>query len=231
MYEVKKSFLYDKAVRMHIPTFAWGVIFADIETININGRRPLDVLRKMSIWVKIPFNLFLFALFVVFGSVDIETLNHMRADENQRYGLTVTFGYFIGMPIAMLIAALAIFLLALTSSVAKWILGSAPFRFLGDISYSLYLLHTFFIEWPMKEIHHHWVEDGMNYDAAAYYVFLIFCPILVLTAWGATLFIDTPSKNLAVALDLNARKDKPKPQGKRATVKEKGCFEFCMTNW
>ena len=232
MYEVRKSFLYDKAVRMHIPTFAWGVIFADIDTININGRRPLDVLRKMSIWVKIPFNLFLLALFCVFGAVDIETLNHMRSEENQRFSLTVTFGYFIGMPVAMLIAALSIFLLALTSSVAKWILGSPPFRFLGDISYCLYLLHTIIIEYPMKEIHHHWVEEnGMNYDAAAYYVFLIFAPILILLAWACTLFIDTPSKNLAVALDLNARKDKPKPQGKRAAVKEKGCFEFVMTNW
>jgi peptidoglycan/LPS O-acetylase OafA/YrhL len=124
--------------------------------------------------------------------------------------LTVTFGYFIGTPVAYLIAALSMFLLAMTSSVAKWILGSAPFKFLGDISYCLYLLHTFIIEWPMKEIHFYWVEGGMNYDAAAYYVFLIFTPILILSAWGATLFIDTPAKNLAVSLDLNARKDKPK---------------------
>ena len=198
MYEVKPSFLYDKAVRMHIPTFAWGVIFADIDSINVNGRRPLDVLRKLNIWAKIPLNLFLLTIFIVFGAVDIETLNHMRADENQRYNLVVTFGYFIGMPVSMLIAALAIFILSLTSSVAKWILGSAPFRFLGDISYCLYLLHTLIIEWPMKEIQYYWVnEHDMNYDAAAYYVFLIFAPILILLSWAGTLFIDTPSKNLA----------------------------------
>lgn len=197
MYEVKPSFLYDKAVRMHIPTFAWGVVFADIDTININGRRPLDVIRKLNIWAKIPLNLFLFAIFVVFGSVDIETLNHMRAEENQRYNLVVTFGYFIGMPVSMLIAALAIFFLALTSPVAKWILGSIVFSFLGEISYCLYLLHTFVIEWPMKEIQYYWVQDGMNYDAAAYYVFLIFTPILIVASWAATKFIDTPSKDLA----------------------------------
>ena len=219
MYEVRPSHLYDKAVRQHLPTFAWGVIFADIDSININGRRPLDVLRKLNVWVKIPFNLFLFALFVVFGSVDIETLNHMRADEDQRYNLVVTFGYFIGMPVSMLIAALAIFLLALTSSVAKCILGSAVFKFLGDISYSLYLLHTFIIEWPMKELQYYWVQDGMNYDAAAYYVFLIFTPILILMAWGSTLFIDTPSKNLAQKLDLNNRRDVPKPAPGRPGVK------------
>jgi len=37
----------------------------------------------------------------------------------------------------------------------------------------------------------------MNYDAAAYYVFLIFTPIIIIASWGATLFIDTPLKNLA----------------------------------
>lgn len=197
MYEVKKSYLYDKAVRMHLPTFAWGVLFADIDSININGRRPLDVLRKLNIWAKIPLNLFLFTLFVIFGAVDIETLSNMRSEENQRYNLVVTFGYFIGMPVAMLISALAIFLLALTSSVAKWILGSPPFVFLGEISYTLYLLHTLIIEWPMKEIQYYWVQNGMNYDAAAYYVFLIFTPVLILASWGATLGIDTPAKNLA----------------------------------
>ena len=155
----------------------------------------------------------------------------MRADENQRYGLTVTFGYFIGMPVAMLIAALSIFLLCLTSSWAMCIIGSPVFSFLGDISYSLYLLHTFIIEWPMKELQYYWVQDGMNYDAAAYYVFLIFTPILILISWGATLFIDTPSKNLAQKLDLNARKDVPKPAPGRPGVKQVGCFEFSLTNW
>lgn len=82
MYAVKPSYLYDKAVRQHLPTFLWGIIFADIETVNINGRRPLDVLRKMNIWLKIPFNLFLFTLFAVYGSVDIEPLNNIRADEH-----------------------------------------------------------------------------------------------------------------------------------------------------
>jgi len=45
MYEVRLPYLYDKAVRMHLPTFAWGVIFCDIEAINYGGKRPLDVLR------------------------------------------------------------------------------------------------------------------------------------------------------------------------------------------
>lgn len=135
------------------------------------------------------------------------------------------------MPVAMLIAALAIFFLSLTSSVAKWILGSIVFNFLGEISYCLYLLHTFVIEWPMKEIQYYWVQDGMNYDAAAYYVFLIFTPILIVASWAATKFIDTPSKDLAQALDMNNRKERPKPRPGKPAIKQKGCFEFSMTNW
>lgn len=126
MYAVRPSYLYDKAIRQHLPTFAWGVIFADIECININGRRPLDVIRKLNIWAKIPLNLFLFTLFCVFGSVDIEPLNSMRAEENQTFSLTASFGYFIGMPVCMLIAALSIFVLCLTSRWAYIILDSPP---------------------------------------------------------------------------------------------------------
>lgn len=158
MYQVPIAYLYDKALRQHLPTFAWGVIFADIETININGRRPLDIFRKLSIWVKIPLNLFLFAIFCIFGNVDIEPLNQMRDDQYQTYSLTVSFGYFIGFPVCMLIAALAIFFLCLTSRWAYVILDSPPFQFLGDISYCLYLLHTLIIEWPMRELQEYWVH-------------------------------------------------------------------------
>jgi len=47
----------------------------------------------------------------------------------------------------------------------------------------------------------------MNYDAAAYYVFLIFAPVLILISWGATMFIDTPAKNLAQKIDIMNRKE------------------------
>lgn len=64
----------------------------------------------------------------------------------------------------------------------------------------------------MKELQEYWVHQGHDYDYAAYYVFLIFTPILILLAWGATYAIDTPCKNLAQDIDLNARVDRPKPR-------------------
>lgn len=71
----------------------------------------------------------------------------------------------------------------------------------------------------------------MDYDAAAYYVFLIFTPILILASWGATLGIDTPSKNLAIKLDQNNRVEVAKPVKGRPAVKQVGCFEFALTTW
>lgn len=69
---------FDKKIRHYLPTFAIGVIFADLDTVNINGRRPLDVIRKLPIWAKIPLNLFLFAIFCVFGVVETERSNNLR---------------------------------------------------------------------------------------------------------------------------------------------------------
>jgi len=231
MYAARPSYLYDKAIRMHLPTFAWGVIFADIECININGRRPLDVIRKLSIWVKIPLNLFLFTLFITFGTVDIEPLNNIRDPENQKYSLIISFGYIIGMPICMLIAALSIFFLCLTSRVAYIILDSRPFQFMGEISYCLYLMHTLIIEWPMKELQYYWVQQGIDYDYAAYYTFLIFCPVLIIIAWLCTLAIDTPAKNLVMDIDINCREQPPKPRKGKAPIKQVGCGEFFITRW
>jgi peptidoglycan/LPS O-acetylase OafA/YrhL len=144
----------------------------------------------------------------------------MRAEENQTFSLTVSFGYFIGMPVCMLIAALSIFFLCLTSRWAYIILDSLPFQFLGEISYCLYLLHTLIIEWLMKESQYYWVNnDVTDYDAGAYYVFLIFTPILIVLSWAATKFIDGPCTNLVRDLDINCRANVPKPRGNAKPVK------------
>ena len=63
------------------------------------------------------------------------------------------------------------------------------------------------------------MNQGFDYDYAAYYVFLIFAPILIVLSWGATLFIDTPATDLVRVLDANARVEQPKPRpGKKPVV-------------
>lgn len=62
-------------------------------------------------------------------------------------------------------------------------------------------------------------------------MFLIFTPILIVVAWGATLFIDTPCKNLSQDIDLNARVARPKPRKGQPEVKQLDCWNFSITNW
>lgn len=91
-------------------------------------------------------------------------------------------------------------------------------------------MHTLIIEWCMKELQGYWVQQGFDYDYAAYYVFLIFTPVLILVAWGTTEFIDTPCKDLAIDIDLNARVAW-KPRKDKPGVPQLGAWRFSITNW
>lgn len=83
----------------------------------------------------------------------------------------------------------------------------------------------------MKELQYYWVQQGFDYDYAAYYVFLIFTPVLILISWAATLGIDTPSKNLAQELDMNCREKAPMDRKTKQPIKQKGCFDFSIQTW
>lgn len=113
MYTVKKNRLFDTAIRQHMPTFFWGVMFCDME--HDKNIRRLDSLRNLDWWWKVPINLTLFSIFIFFGSVDIEPLDAMRPEDMRTFDAAVTGNYTIGMPFCMLIAALAVFVLALIS--------------------------------------------------------------------------------------------------------------------
>ena len=132
----------------------------------------------------------------------------------------------------MLIAALSIFLLVMTSSAAQWLLASPPFKFLGKISYTLYLVHTLIIEWPIKEISKSLVDGGMSYDGAAYLNFFIWTPVLILFAWLCEWGIDTPAKNFANLMDQAQRADRPKPRkGEEAEEEPPTCWSFSTSHW
>jgi hypothetical protein len=52
-------------------------------------------------------------------------------------------------------------------------------------------------------------DNGVDYDLATLYVFLIFTPVLLLVSWVLEFGIDTPSKNLAHQIDKYARIEIP----------------------
>jgi hypothetical protein len=49
--------------------FTYGLIFSDIEHLSKGYGRPLDALRNLSIWIKIPINLVLAIIFMSYGSL------------------------------------------------------------------------------------------------------------------------------------------------------------------
>ena len=147
----------------------------------------------------------------------------------QKYHMTATFGYTLGYPVCALIAAVSLFLLCLTSRTAQLILQTKPFQFMGQISFCLYLIHGLFLDWPMKELQIYLSELGMNYDYAAILVFILFTPPLIVTSWFLTNAIDVPAKNLVIDIDMNCRKDPPKPRKGKEPIKQVGILEFLLT--
>jgi len=61
---------------------------------------------------------------------------------------------------------------------------------------------------------------------ATLYVFLIYTPILVLFSWLLEWAVDTPAKNWACAIDIEAREEMG-----RDKKPKKGFCEFICSSW
>lgn len=114
-------------------------MFSDVEHLPKGSGRPLDAIRDLNFFIKIPINLILLVIFMFYGSV-LPMKNCDNKDPDACWWhKTVTFGDTEILPWGFF-AALAGFLFLLTSEYFQWLMSSAPFRFLGRISYTLYLI-------------------------------------------------------------------------------------------
>ena len=104
--------------------FLVGVTLADLETMD---PRPLDWLRKLNIWWKIPINFVLFALFVSYGSYGGDGRCHLAKDGTCDFWMIITFNETITKMLCYYVAAISLIILALTSEWFQWILGSVVF--------------------------------------------------------------------------------------------------------
>lgn len=93
---------------------------------------------------------------------------------------------------------------------------------MGKISYTFYLSHNFFIEWPQYETKRAFEASGVSTDMAVLYVFLIYTPLLILFSWLLEWAVDTPAKNWSNKIDIESRND-----GK----KKKSFGEFICSSW
>ena len=64
-----------------LPIFFFGVILADMETIPTG--RPLDRIRNLDIKWKVPINILLFTIFIVYGSY---FANDICEDQRKKHG-------------------------------------------------------------------------------------------------------------------------------------------------
>lgn len=73
----------------------------------------------------------------------------------------------------------------------------------------------------------------MPHEALVLYNWLIFTPLLILTAWLLTWVVDDPSKNFSYELDIQTRKFKPKKNkdGVEETDQREPFWKFILLNW
>ena len=66
---------------------------------------------------------------------------------------------------------------------------------------------------------------------ATLYVFLIYTPILILFSWLLEWAVDTPAKNWAGAIDIEARLEKGRVKPGEEEKPKKGFCEFICKSW
>ena len=97
----------------HFPVFFVGVIFADLETSDAN---PLDWLKDLEWFWKIPINLLLLALVAIYGSYYGNGKCLRVNDGDCEFHRIMTINHVIPLEACVYIGAVPLILLALTSS-------------------------------------------------------------------------------------------------------------------
>jgi peptidoglycan/LPS O-acetylase OafA/YrhL len=163
----------------------------------------------MSMTKKIIWNSALIFLILSYGSYTGDGC-HAFDDDICDYWKYVTFGKSISKWNSMYIGAIATILLVLTSQRLQAILSIRFFKFLGRISYTLYLVHELVIYWPQFVFIDRLVEkEILKYRLAVFLAFCIFSPVLIFVSWLLLILVDDPFKNCAYEIDILCRKKRP----------------------
>lgn len=141
-----------------LPYFFIGIVFSDMENMV---DRPLDKIRNLHWSIKIPVNITLLFMFLVWGSSGSEYKTECLTGTDPRCPIYVwtSLDGFLPYRFTLTAASIAAILLAFTSDVFAWILGTFPVQFLGKVSYTLYLVHMLFIDWLMRDTYNYFVDE------------------------------------------------------------------------
>jgi hypothetical protein len=219
---------------LSFPLFFIGLALSDLETMPDGG--PLAKVRAIHWGWKIPLNLLLFAVFLIYGSNSNEENANCYTGYDEPCDLYqwVTLWQAIDARVCQYLGAVSLFVLALTSSWFQWTLDSWPFQFLGRISYSLYLMHSLIVDWAMRDTYNWFTAaDGQNQDPnmAVLYCILIYTPVLILVSWAVEFLVDTPAKDFSNELDIQLRRKRPLPPDDEDPEEYYSCFNFSKRIW
>jgi len=136
-------------------------------------------------------------MFLVWGSAGSDLKTECLTGMDPRCPIYVWTSFWGFLPYRFMVtaASIAAIILAFTSDVFAWILGSFPVQFLGKVSYTLYLIHMLFIDWLMRDTYNYFVdEQEVAAEDAVWYVFFIYTPLLFVVSWILEILIDNPAK-------------------------------------
>lgn len=180
-----------------IPYFILGVMFADMETMI---DRPLDRIRNLEWYWKIPFNTCLVAMILIWGSMMSDNPKGCMTTYDDRCLLHeyASLHGFLSLRFTLTAASISCIILSLTSEVAQWVLNTVVMQFLAQVSYTLYLVHELVVVWLQRDTYNWMVGDqGVDPESAVTYVFVIYTPLLLVVSWALEVCVDRPAKEFA----------------------------------
>ena len=110
----------------------------------------------------------------------------------------------------MELAPFFIMVVVLTSDTFKMILETKFMRFMGKVSFMMYLIHPLIFSGFMADFYLFLVWKEVSPKTAAILGFVVLTPILLIASYVLTITVDTPAKDFAFNLDTYFRDERPK---------------------
>ena len=107
--------------------------------------------------------------------------------------------------------AVAIIILAIISKTFQSILNMPFFKYLGKISFTLYLSHQLILTW-LGESFVEFLKHKLKSEHSSLFEFVIFIPITFLFGHYLEKYVDSPGKEFTHKLNQNMKKGNPDSQ-------------------
>jgi peptidoglycan/LPS O-acetylase OafA/YrhL len=110
----------------------------------------------------------------------------------------------------MELAPFFIMVVVLTSDTCKMILETKFMRFMGKVSFMMYLIHPLIFEGFMADFYLFLIWKKVSPVTAAILAFMALTPILLVASKVLTIYVDIPAKDFAFNMDTYFRDERPK---------------------